>query len=49
MKTFTKEFMLANRGCYSSKMVVDLYFSKGNSEILSQDILDSEIKIKDKH
>ena len=49
MKTFTKEFMIANKGCYSEKMVIDLYFLKGNSEILSQDILDSEIKIKDKY
>ena len=47
--TFNKEFMTAKRGCYSKKKIAELYFSKGNLEISVNDILLSDIPLRDKY
>ncbi len=41
--------MLENRGCYERQQVIDLYFSNCNDSITAEDILKSDIKLKDKY
>ena len=47
-KVFTREFMLANCGCYSEEQLLECSFMN-NEKITLKSILDSEIPIKDKY
>lgn len=47
-KTFTLEFMLANRGCYSVEYLMNCSFMN-NESVLLLDIVYSEIPIRDKY
>lgn len=47
-KTFTKEFMLSNKGCYSEAHLMQCSFMK-TSKITIKSILESDIPMRDKY
>jgi hypothetical protein len=47
-KVFSKEYMIENRGCYKEKRVIDLFFKDSDNDVTIDDILNSEIPLKDK-
>ncbi len=47
--TFTKQFMIDNKGCYNLETLMSLPFMKEDNEIKLQSILDSDIRLKDKY
>lgn len=49
-KSFTREFMYDNKGCYSNEQLEKCSFmASGNQEIILKSILESEIELRDKY